>query len=127
MKGFGVEQDREANALYVTLSEGEPVYAEVWPEGTLEGSDVMVIVPFDAEGRALGVEVLLPGAAALREAEDETRDRGEMSGERRRTGPHPIWARKPRGKNLPLPTREDLLRSRAEAERDRTQKPGGSR
>ncbi len=48
-----------------------------------------------------------------------------MSGERRQTGPHPIWARKPRGKNLPLPTREDLLRSRAEAERDRTQKPGG--
>lgn len=60
MRGFRVKHDRKANALYVTLSEGEPVYAEVWPEGTLEGSDVMVIVPFDADGRALGVEVLLP-------------------------------------------------------------------
>ncbi len=71
MKGFGVEHDRQANALYVTLAEGTFDHSEMWPEGAPEASDVMVVVDFDGDGRALGVEVLLPGVAAVREAEDE--------------------------------------------------------
>lgn len=71
MKGFTVDHDQEANALYVKLSEGAFDHSEMWPEGAPEASDVMVIVDFDADGRALGVEVLLPGAAAVPEAEDE--------------------------------------------------------
>ncbi len=71
MKGFGVEHDREANALYVKLAEGAFDHSEMWPEGAPEAYELMVIVDFDGDGRALGVEVLLPGAAAVREAEDE--------------------------------------------------------
>ncbi len=58
---MNVSHNHRANALYIELAEGEFSYSEMWPDGAPEAAEVMVVVDFDGGGRALGVEVLLPG------------------------------------------------------------------